>query len=281
MGFSYKDEITIEQLLQHSAGVFDVDNDSIPGYYNRETYTDYVMALDSMHQFTTDEMVNVLTQHKNLFYFAPGKGYHYSNTGFSILSDIIARVYSVKAGTNKTYKDYLEKYIVGASSPVPIKDIHFPILATDNALPDPHVTGAYLLPNGVQTFDNYNISAQVGEGNGYGTMNALNTYIRSLMKGQNVLKPSMVHLMQTDKTPYEPDYGLGCNYRVNLGYGHNGARVGYISLMAYDAANDVSIVAMVNTWDLRNGNTSFLLPFTALYDAAYSARSALGYPGKP
>lgn len=278
--FRYESEITIEQLLQHSAGVFDVDNDTVPGY-NGETYTDYVMARDSMHQFTTDEMVNVLTQNKNLLYFTPGNGYHYSNTGYSILAKIIARVYSFKAGAEKTYDDYMQDYIVGGSSPVPIDEIHFPVLATDNTMPDPHVTGAYLLPNGIQQFDNYNISAQVGEGNGYGTMNALNTYIRSLMKGENVLQPSTVQLMQTDNTPYDSAYSLGCNYRINLGYGHNGARIGYLSLMAYDPVNDISIVAMVNMWDLRNGTTSFLLPFNAIYDAAYAARDALGYPGKP
>ncbi|TKK65960.1 serine hydrolase [Ilyomonas limi] len=278
--FRYKNDITIEQLLQHSAGVFDVDNDTVPGY-NGETYTDYVMALDSMHQFTTDEMVNVLAQNKNLVYFTPGNGYHYSNTGYSILAKIIARVYSFKAGADKTYDDYMQDYIVGGNSPVPIDEIHFPVLATDNAMPDPHVAGAYLLPGGIQQFDNYNMSAQVGEGNGYGTMNALNTYIRSLMRGENVLQPSTVQLMQTDKTPYDSAYALGCNYRINLGYGHNGARIGYLSLMAYDPANDISIVSMVTMWDLRNGTTSFLLPFNAIYDAAYAARNALGYPGKP
>ncbi len=277
--FPHKDDITIEQLLQHSAGVFDVDNDTVPGY-NGETYTDFVMAQDSTHQFTTDEMVNVLTK-KHLSYFNPGKGYHYSNTGYSILAKIIARVYSYKAGTDKTYDDYMQDYIVGGSSPVRIKEIHFPVLATDNALPNPHVTGAYLLPTGIQRFDNYNMTAQLGEGNGYGTMNALNTYIRSLMKGNNALKPSTVQLMQTDKSGYDPNYALGCTFRVNLGYGHNGARIGYLSQMAYDPMNDISIVSMVTMWDLRNGDTSFVLPFNAIYDAAYAARKALGYPGKP
>lgn len=28
----YKDDITVEQLLQHVAGVFDVDNDPVTGY---------------------------------------------------------------------------------------------------------------------------------------------------------------------------------------------------------------------------------------------------------
>jgi len=102
--FSYKDDITIEQLMQHSAGVFDVDNDIVPGY-DGETYTDYVMKSEPMHQFTTDEMVNVLTQNKELVYFPPGNGYHYSNTGFAILAKIIARVYSFQAGAESGERD--------------------------------------------------------------------------------------------------------------------------------------------------------------------------------
>jgi len=279
--FSYKDDITIEQLMQHSAGVFDVDNDIVPGY-DGETYTDYVMKSDPMHQFTTDEMVNVLTQNKDLVYFPPGKGYHYSNTGYSILAKIIARVYSFRAGTDKTYQDYMENFIVGGSSPVPINEIHFPVLATDDAMPDPHVQGAFLLPGDkMEWFDKYNITAQIGEGNGYGTMNAVNTYIRSLMRGENVLKPSTVKLMQTDVCAHYPASALGCRYDVNLGYGHNGARIGYLSKMAYDAEHDVSVVSMVTLWDLRNDSKSLELCLNSIVDAAYAARSALGYPGKP
>ena len=43
--FPNKSIITIEQLLQHSAGVFDVDNDTVPGY-NGMTYTDYIQNAD-------------------------------------------------------------------------------------------------------------------------------------------------------------------------------------------------------------------------------------------
>jgi D-alanyl-D-alanine carboxypeptidase len=277
--FPYKNDITVEQLMQHSAGVFDVDNDSVPGYHG--TYTDYMLELDSMHRFITDEMVNVLTK-KNLSYFAPGHGYHYSNTGYAILAKIISRVYSSRAGTDKTYQNYMEDSIVGSGSPVPIPEIHFPVEATDNALPDPHVAGAFLLPGGnMQRFDKFNMSAQIGEGNGYGTMDALNTYIRSLMRGENTLKPSTVQLMQTDRTPYDTGYGLGCRYDINLGYGHNGARIGYLSKMTYDPVHDVSVVSMVTLWDLQKGNASLLLCLNSIVDAAYAARSALGYPGKP
>ncbi|MEJ7740306.1 MAG: serine hydrolase domain-containing protein [Chitinophagaceae bacterium] len=277
--FPYKNEITIEQLLQHAAGVFDVDNSKVPGY-NGLTYTEAILKSDPAHQFTTSEMVKVLTE-KQLSIFEPGKSQHYSNTGYSILAEIIKRVYTSKAGTAKTYADYMEDYITGPSAPVPLPKIHFPILATDIRMPDPHLTSTILWPTGPETYDNYNMSAQLGEGNGYGTMEALHKFVRTLMKGQNVLKPASIQLMQNDVTAANPNYGLGCDYEKNLGYGHNGARLGFLNLMKYDPAHDVSVVAMIPLYDFRNDDASFNICVLAIKDAAYAAREALGYPGKP
>lgn len=274
----YKNQITIEQLLQHSAGVFDVDNDPVPGY-NGLTYTEYTQKADPTHQFTTDEMVKVVKEN-NLVYFPPGTDHHYSNTGYSILAEIIKRVYSFRSGKDKTYDDYMQDFIVGDYSPAPM-NVHFPVLATDNALPDPHITSTVLSPERVEKFDKYNMSAQVGEGNGYGTMSQLNIHIRTLMKGQNVLKPATVQLMQKDLSPGDLRYALGCTLTPNLGYGHNGARIGYLSLMAYDPDHDVSVVSMIPLFDLRNGNVSFLKCYNSIIDAAYAAREALDFPGKP
>ncbi|GAA4471072.1 hypothetical protein GCM10023189_60900 [Nibrella saemangeumensis] len=276
--FPFKYAITIEQLLQHSAGVFDVDNDPVPGF-NGMSFTEATQNADPTHQFSTDEMVAQLIKN-NLFYFEPGTGYHYSNTGYSMLSKIIERVYTTKSGSAKTYGDYLKDYVVGPTALVPVT-VHFPIRADDTVLPSPRVEGTVLLPGKVEKYGDYNMSAQVGEGNGYGTMGALNTYIRSLMKGQNVLKPETVKLMQTNVSTANAEYALGTNFRKNLGYGHNGARIGNLALMAYDPQTDVSIVVYLPLWDLTQGNTSFIKCFEALYEAAYAARTTLGYPGKP
>ena len=194
---------------------------------------------------------------------------------------IIQRVYSLKSGSVKTYGDYLHDYIVGPNAPVPTT-IRFPVRADDTILPSPRTEGLELLPNNVQKkYGDYNMSAQVGEGNGYGTMTALNTYIRSLMKGQNVLTPQTVKLMQTDVSSTNPTYALGCTNTPNLGYGHNGARIGNLALMVYDPLTDVSVVVYLPLWDLTNGFDSFLKCFNAMYDAGYAARATLGYPGKP
>lgn len=229
--FPYKDAVTIEHLLQHTSGVFDVDNDSVPGF-NGMTYTEATQLADPTHQFTTDEMVHQLIKN-NLSYFAPGAGYHYSNTGYAILGEIINRVYSIKSGSAKTYADYLTDYVVGPNTPVPAA-IHFPVRADDTILPSPRVEGLELSPGKALKFGDYNMSAQVAEGNGYGTMAGLNSFIRTLMKGQNVLTTQTVNIMQTDVVLINPTHALGTTFTPNLGYGHNGARIGNLALMAYD-----------------------------------------------
>ncbi|CCH51878.1 D-alanyl-D-alanine carboxypeptidase Short=DD-carboxypeptidase [Fibrisoma limi BUZ 3] len=272
----YKSQITIEQLLQHSAGVYDTDNDTIPGLRG-ETYTNYVQTRDSTHQFTTEGLIKPLIDHQ-LSYFPPSTGYHYSNTGYAILSRIIERIYSARSGSAKTYADYLHDYITGPASRVPIP-VSFPYRANDQLLPQPNVASLIRQSSkwGVG-FGPVNMSAHVGEGNGYGTMAALNKYIRSLMRGENVLDKQTVQLLQTDRSVKNPKYGLGTEWFDNLGYGHNGAIAGYLSVMTYDPNTDVSVVAMLPLWDFSRGIDSFDTCFFHMYYAAYAAKGALGYP---
>lgn len=283
--FPNKNEITIEQLLQHSAGVYDVDNDTVPGCKG-QSYTAYIQALYPDHQFTAGEMVLQLIKHKLRYDFSPGAGYHYSNTGYSILGYIIARVYSLKSGSTKTYEDYLRYFVVGPGTKVPLA-LRFPVLASDTKMPVPFLGGNERLPGKTPIiFGDYNMSAQVAEGNGYGTPVSLNTFIRTLMKGENVLKPETVKLMQSDVNPKSQGmYALGCFYTKNLGFGHNGERCGTLSLAMYDPATDVSVVAFINLVDKTRGGESqgstFAMCFNAIYGAAYGGRAALGYPGRP
>ena len=274
----YKNDITIEQLLQHSAGVYDVDNDEVPGC-DGDSYTSYQLSLDPNHQFTATELVEQVTLN-NLYYFEPGTDHHYSNTGYTILGEIVARVYSFHSGGTKTLSDYLDDYIVGGLSPVRL-DVHFPYLASDISVPTPNQYGTIYYPDETETYLEYNMSAQVAEGNGYGTLSQMNEYIRTLMKGENCLEPETVTLMQTDASPGDDRYSLGCDYRENLGYGHNGARLGNLALMTYDPDFDVSMAVYLPLWDLTRDTESFMDCYWAMYDAAYAVRAALGYPGDP
>lgn len=69
-------------------------------------------------------------------------------------------------------------------------------------------------------------------------------------------------------------YGLGMCQVSGLGYGHNGAHEGYLSVMAYDPATGVSTVAYCNFWDEDRLTTD---QYTMLVQAAKDARTAAGY----
>ena len=285
----YKSNITIEKLLQHVAGIYDIDNDPVPGY-GGQSYTAYTQAADPMHQFTAEELISQLTIHQ-LAYHPPNNQFHYSNTGYTMLGYIIARVYSIRSNSTKTYQDYLTDHIVGPGTRVPL-DLHFPVKASDTVLPFPRIEGMERLPGQTILYGDYNMSAQVAEGNGYGSPASLNAFVRSLMKGRNVLTESTVKLMQSDIGDSSHDqYRLGCILIPNMGYGHNGERTGYLSLMAYDPFTDVSVVAYISVIDKTqgvnpktgqvDGHESYLKCFKAVYYAAWAARAALGYPSGP
>ncbi|MFK5855581.1 MAG: serine hydrolase domain-containing protein [Bacteroidota bacterium] len=279
----YKNQITIEQLLQHSAGVYDVDNGIVPNC-DGLSYVNFIMRNNPSHQFNVNELVEQLTIN-NLSYWEPGFSHHYSNTGYSILSKIISRVYSEHTGQSKTFKDYLYDYVYGPETKVPLA-VNFPYLATEMELPNPHALGNVFYSasdGGNIQYNATNMSAHVAEGNGNGTFKDLNTYIRALMTGNNVLDSETVTLMQTD---YSPDtsghsnYALGCINITNIGFGHNGEIRGYLSIMAYDPQYDVSIIVLMNAVDYVN-HDDYITNLKGMYEGAWKAREILGYPGKP
>lgn len=273
----HKNEITIKQLLQHNGGVYDVSNDPVPGFGGLP-YVEYMLENSPLHQFTATELVNQITIH-NLSYGAPDQVYHYSNTGYTILGEIIARVYSARAGQPKTYGDYLKDKIHGAGSKVPL-NLYFVENATDQQLPSPYITGMIQYPTNTVITDKINASPHVAEGNGVGTMAMLNRYIRTLMKGENVLNKASVTLMQTAEGPAntpQTHYALGCSRHPVLGYGHNGATEGYLSTMMYDPVTNVSVIVVIPYWDLTDGSTSLNKCLQALVKAGLAGREALGY----
>ncbi|MFA5012770.1 MAG: serine hydrolase domain-containing protein [Ignavibacteria bacterium] len=270
----FKNSITIEKLLQHAAGVYDILNDSVPSC-NGTGYVDYILSLDPNHQFTSSELVNQLTLH-NLYYFAPGEGYHYSNTGYTILSEIIARVYSFRSGSAKIFSDYMYDYLFGASAPVPL-GFKFPYLASDQYPPVPYATSITYNPDTTISETIANMSAGVAEGNGCGTLRMLNTYIRTLMKGKNILTPESVNLMRTNVSASNFKYGLGCTFFPDFGYGHTGATHGYISFMFYDEKTDVSAVGMMPVYELSKGFDSFKFAIEQLFSAGTCVKKLMGY----
>ena len=272
-GIPYKSQITIRQLLGHRAGVFDVTNDPIPETsdmpYKGQNYVDYVRQTESDdHTFTFDELVNVVAVNQ-LSYFAPGGGYHYSNTGYNILGKIVERLSGLSWG---------EFVVQNLTEPNHLDETSFPYLGYDVTIPSPYADGYTWWEGQTYATTEDNMSANVAEGNVISTLDDLTNWIKRLLTAQAGLNAESIAMM-TDVQPTgesHGNYGLGCTYTEGLGYGHNGGHVGFLTVMRYDPDYDVSVVLFMSDINLQN----LYDQLNFMYDVGRSAREILGYPSE-
>src|SRR5690606_10210982 len=160
-----KDQITIKQLLQHRAGIFDVTNQNIPNGvpqpYAGKRYIDYIrqdLNLDD-HTFNFDELTGVIAQN-GLFNHAPDAQFHYSNSGYHLLAKI------VEERTGISFPDYLTETFF---EPLQLSNTYGVVLGTDQRMREPFLE-SYLTvlengnPQGYDTWEN-NMSSFVADGN--------------------------------------------------------------------------------------------------------------------
>ena len=269
-----KTDMTIWQLLSHTAGAYDVDNDdtlSTPcasPSYEGKNYALCVLATDPEHQFTPGELVGVLAD-TQLYFFNPGDvNYHYSDTGYSMLAEIIERV------SEKTYDQFLMQNLV---NPNGLTHTSVTMLGWDQTIPPPFNPG-YVYAAGVMTDTTEdNMSLHIGEGNIISTPADIARWIRRLVRGEAGINSTGVDLMKTPTAgalSQGKNYGLGISSLSGLGYGHTGANQGYLSLMMYDPVADVTTIVYFNIWDIANLLTD---QFPLMVKAGLDARAAVGY----
>jgi D-alanyl-D-alanine carboxypeptidase len=151
------------------------------------------------------------------------------------------------------------------------------VLASDRAIPPPYADGFVYLEGTVSNVTQDNMSANIAEGNIVSTPADLAHWIRRLINGQAGPNAASVAAMETATTQSGTSkYGLGLFYVPGLGYGHNGAHQGYLSLMLYDPTADVGVVMYFNIWDESTGNLSSD-QLQLLTTIAADARRAAGY----
>ncbi len=269
-----KADITIRQLLSHTAGVYDVDNnDTLANacaspQYTGKSYPQCVLATDPQHQFTPGELVGVDAA-AQLYFFNPGDvNYHYSDTGYSMLAEIIERV------SGKFYGQFLMQDLI---NPNGLTYTTVTMLGWDQTIPSPFNPG-YVYENGVMTDATAdNMSLHIGEGNVISTPADIARWIRRLIRGEAGINSTWVNQMKTPTAgalSKGANYGLGISSASGLGYGHTGANQGYLSLMMHDPAADVTIIVYFNIWDTANLLTQ---QFSLMAKAGRDAREAVGY----
>ena len=268
----YKNEITIRQLMQHTGGVFDITNTPIPDTVNEpyagmiyNNYYDFVLG-DMYHNYSFQEFIGVVAKH-NLTFGEPGVEFHYSNIGYMMLGVIIERV------SGMAYTDFIETNFVNT---LELNNSSFNSDPTYRILPDPYVHG-FLIYNGVpmDVTEMLNQSAGIATGNILTTCNDLNTWTKKLLTGEAGISQERANEMMDYIETHEGHqyYGLGINYTPGLGYGHNGAVAGYMTITRYNPDNQVVFTVNATYSEMED----LYKEGDLLYSIASQACDLLGY----
>ena len=213
----YKDVITIRQLLNHRAGIFDVTNtpilSTVDAAYAGENYITFLQGIKGPSQtFTFEEMISVVAKHK-LSYFVPNTAYHYSNTGYALLAVIIERV------AGKPLHQFMQEEFHALG----MKNTFFP-------------------PNSLD-----NVAAGRSVGNIVTTPKDLSTWAYQLYASKKLLQEQHLQEMMAAMPPDEQHviYGLGIDtpaYITTIHY-HPGTKKIYMAFSTYFNGDDFQQLA--------------------------------------
>ncbi|WP_310993711.1 serine hydrolase domain-containing protein [Aequorivita marina] len=239
----YKNQITVKQLLQHRAGVFDVTNNDLPETINAPyagmKYENYIRDQDDTHTFTFDEIASINAEHQ-LSAASPDVGFFYSNTGYALLGKIIEEVSGMRYGA---FID--QKFAV----PLGLTETYSPWNGTNTEMRTPYINSyLHLVGNGVLETPEDNVSMHVSSGNIVSTPKNVTTWMRLLLTGNAGINAENVALMQQMMPANDGQelYGLGLIYEEGTGYGHNGIHKSHVSALRYNPDTEISVLVSAN-----------------------------------
>ena len=233
---SYGRQITVYQLLTHTSGLPDHFFD---GPVNADGYTEFMQyILDHPDkQWEPIEVINWNIEHLQPF-FAPGKGFHYSNANYVLLGMIIEKV----SGTSLS-----QFYHSRIFDPLNMHETYLQFHEPD--LPGGILSHPYL---GDVDLGPINTSADWGSGGLVSTADDLSKFIRAFAFDEIFSNPTTKNLMlDFINTGLGYSYGLGVlkiPFPEGVVWGHNGY---YGSFMMYWPGKDITICGTFNQVNLK------------------------------
>lgn len=233
-GFPSADEITIRQLLNHTAGISDVVRDPQPGFSRRDVSSE----------------VRLAEIRKRPLDFVPGTKWAYSNAGYILLGAIVERI------TREPWHAALEKQLL---RPLGLKQTRF---GTDSTLIPGRVTGYTRDRPGAPVRNAGFISMTIPDSAGalVSTADELRIWIRQLMRGQVIDRETLQEMISPSPTAaaaspnYQYGYGVYVwKVRGTTMIGHTGQINGFTAAVGYLPDRDITTVVLANddTFDAR------------------------------
>ena len=215
-------KITIEQLLNHTNGIYSFQADSTFHYSNKH--------------YSPNELLEVSKNHKNLF--KAGEYWSYTNTGYLLLALITEKIES------KTFEQIVNERIT-----VPLN------LKTLKVAPE-DIPANLALAHNKDTVIPKDSSGPLGAGNIISNSKDMAVFLSSLLAGK-IIPIEMVHTMMKDLYPMFDKgqyYGNGImlydfkelNNTDNLWIGHSGGTENYKTIALYDVKSKVIMAISIN-----------------------------------
>ncbi|MBT2160596.1 serine hydrolase domain-containing protein [Zobellia barbeyronii] len=215
-------KITIEQLLNHTNGIYSFNADSTVHY--------------SKKQYSPNELLEVSKAHKNLF--KPGEYWSYTNTGYMLLALILEKVES------KTFELIVQERIV---EPLNLKSLK----VAPKKLPS-----NLALAHDKDTVIPKDSSGPMGAGNIIGNSKDMAVFLSALLTGE-IISTEMVSSMMKDLYPMFDNgqyYGEGImlydfneiNNTETVWIGHSGGTENYKAVLLFDIKSKVIMAISIN-----------------------------------
>jgi CubicO group peptidase (beta-lactamase class C family) len=246
-GYPKGDSITIENLMLHTSGIYSYTSDQ------------NFMSTEVSKPANREKMM-ALFKDKPLD-FSPGKGWNYSNSGYSLLG------YIIEIATKKPYEQVVRKYIF-----TPLQMTHSGFDFTHLASKE-KATGYFRLDaKNINPAPIVDSSVSYSAGAIYSTTGDLYKWHRAL---ENY---SILSKAQQEKayTPVKNKYGYGWNIDSIEGkrrVGHGGGIHGFVTNISRVPEDDICIVILSNASDITIQEISNSI-YKVLYNKPYELPKA-------
>jgi D-alanyl-D-alanine carboxypeptidase len=227
------DHITLRNLASMRSGLFNYSADE--GFYKAFTS-------DPDRPFTPQELLAYAFKHP--VQFQPGAEFDYCNTNLILLGLVVEKV----SGTPLNL--FIQKNVI---APAGLRHTYFP---NDAAFPSPHAHGytVQTASGRLEDSTDWNPSWGWAAGAMISDLQDLRTWARVVATGTLLTPKTQAERLKTYPTGLAgAGYGLGI-FDVQGWIGHNGSLPGYESLTIYLPEAKATLVVLLNTDVLHDGN---------------------------